>query len=333
MKQDFLKVVPQIKTYVDHGTAMMPYVIRTAQPGFRSDVVNTDDYGYRFSYDAEGIVDSHTWWRRRRKGLVIGNSFVFGYGASCDRKSPVSILNTFSNYSFLNLGIPAGNSTQEFIAAVPFLQYTEYVLVCSGMVNLNLNLQSIGRYKLYGPFAGEPLFAKLSRIEFRKLDSFLQGDYEPGTGNDRDRELPGPVGVEAGMPRDEIEARFARAVYLQSRDLKLIVRACKPSTPVFFAFQPLAVLKPRLTPEEKESIRYDRSSDSTWWKVSDAYSGLMWPRYIYALERMCADIGVPFVDLNELDLDGRYFIDYSHMTDWGYRKIMQYLAGWMKGMV
>jgi hypothetical protein len=58
----YAQLAPQLSVYqYDLGTVLAPYVMRRAPARFRSPVVNTDDYGYRLSYDAAGVVDSQSW--------------------------------------------------------------------------------------------------------------------------------------------------------------------------------------------------------------------------------------------------------------------------------
>jgi hypothetical protein len=175
----YAQLAQQIRVYrYDLGTVLAPYVMRRAPSNFRSDLVNTDQYGYRFSYDAAGVVDSESWWQRKHRALVIGNSFVFGRGATCDQTSVASVLNAQTGYSFLNLGVLAGNSTQELIAAIPFLQDAECVLICGGFANINLNLLRTSAYDLYGCFAGEELFAKLGAPEFQDVPGLFKRPAE-----------------------------------------------------------------------------------------------------------------------------------------------------------
>jgi lysophospholipase L1-like esterase len=60
----------------------------------------------------------------------------------------------------------------------------------------------------------------------------------------------------------------------------------------------------------------------------------IWPQYKQMLSQQCSDLGVPFVDINELNYDdGWYFIDHAHMTDKGYKRVGEYLAAWMKNTI
>lgn len=240
----------------------------------------------------------------------------------------VSLLNAHSDYSFLNLGVLAGNSTQELIAALPFLQNAECVLICSGGANLNLNLLRDSDYDLYGCFAGEEIFAKLGETEFQQVPELLTRSAVRL--RERFAECAKPP-AQVSLTEDEAEARVERALALERRDLQFIVRACGPAVPVFFALQLFSTLaKPNLTVEEQELFELYRQKDKIWSKVIEPYSVKYLPRYSQSLAQVCADLGVVYTDLNDLDFEGWCFLDHGHLTDHGYRQVAEYLAGWMK---
>jgi lysophospholipase L1-like esterase len=133
------------------------------------------------------------------------------------------------------------------------------------------------------------------------------------------------------LTEQEAEARVERALALERRDLQFIVRACGPKVPIFFALQLFSTLaKPNLTVEEQELFELYRQKDKTWSKVIEPYSVKYLPRYSKSLSQVCADLGVAYTDLNDLDFEGWCFLDHGHLTDHGYRLVAQHLARWMK---
>ncbi|MCP4185381.1 MAG: long-chain-fatty-acid--CoA ligase [Hyphomicrobiales bacterium] len=326
------KINTVIDRYIEVDSVMTPYVMRSSPPCFCSEAINTDKYGHRISYDAEGVVDSHSWWQRKRRGLLIGNSVAFGVGATSDRTSMISALNNHSNYSFLNLGVMAANSTQELTAAIPFLTESDCVLIFSGGSNLFLNLNQVGQYDLYGPFQGDDLFVELGKIRFRTVKKILK-DPDSHKPQNLASENKARQGSELKLTQDEIESRFERAVALHRRDLQIIAGACGSSVPVLFALQPMAMIaKPNLTPEEEALFKYYRLRDWEWRTVVDPYAVELWPRYTEALRQMCSDLGVPFTDTSELDFEGWCFVDHGHMTDYGYDYMAKYLTKWLESI-
>ena len=50
MRRDFrYELIPQMKTYDNLGFEWLPYLMFSQTPNLRSDVINTDEIGYRFS--------------------------------------------------------------------------------------------------------------------------------------------------------------------------------------------------------------------------------------------------------------------------------------------
>lgn len=326
----YAQMMPHWGTYsFGLGTVVTPYIMRHAPANFRSEYVNTDAYGFRLSYDAEGVVDSQSWWQRKRRGLVIGNSLAFGKGASNDRANLVSVLNGRSDYSFLNLGVLAGNSTQELIAALPFLSSAECVLLCSGGANLNLNLMRASAYDLYGCFAGEEILGDLGQIEFQHVPNLLNRSAPQLRQHIMD--CAKPPAVENPLTMEQAEARMKRALELERRDLQMIARICGPSTPVFFALQLfVGVAKLNLTVEEQFLSERLRRRDKIWTKAIEPYSDKLLLRYSQSLRQICSELGIAYTDLNDLDFEGWCFYDHGHLTDRGYRQVGEFLAGWMK---
>jgi acyl carrier protein len=326
----YAQMMPHWSTYsFGLGTVVTPYIMRHAPANFRSQYVNTDAYGFRLSYDAEGVVDSQSWWQRKRRGVVMGNSLAFGKGASNDRASLVSVLNAHSDYSFLNLGVLAGNSTQELITALPFLSSTECVLLCSGGANLNLNLMRASAYDLYGCFAGEEILGDLGQIEFQHVPNALTRSAPQL--RQRIAECAKPPAVEIPLTSEEAEARMNRALELERRDLQMLVRICGPSTPMFFALQLfVGVAKPNLTVEEQFLSERLRRRDKIWTKAIEPYSDKLLLRYSQSLKQICSELGIVYTDLNHLNFEGWCFYDHGHLTDKGYRLVGEYLAGWTK---
>lgn len=323
---------PLMHTYhFEVGTVLAPYVMRRQPARFSSEYVNTDDHGYRLSYDAEGVVNSRSWWQRQHRALAIGDSFVFSSGATSDERTMVSVLNASSRFAFLNLGILAGNSTEELIAAIPFLQGAERILLCSGGVNLNMNFMRAAGDDLYGSFAGEDLFTKLGRTEFQFIASMMER-AAPRLQECFTRTRKSSA--DTPFTPEQIQARLERAIAQQRRDLEILVRAFSPR-PVFFAMRPIAasIAKPNLTIEEQKLIEYHCRKDKTYSQVIEPYTLKLVPQYTQALRQICSDLSVPFTDLNKMPYEGWCFIEYGHLNDEGYRQVGQYLAEWMENTI
>lgn len=337
---DRYRICPQLAEYDRLLPTLAPYLIFHSPRSFRSAVVNTDEAGFRVSRDGVEGVDTMTWPARRPGAIVLGGSFVFGVGASSDAGTLVSHLNGVLPYSFLNLGIRAGNSTQELVAALPFLERAEFVIVCSGINNLLVNLQSQGKNDLFGPFFEEGHYESLRQCSVAEAAGRVSGSLGGLAWKDSVLDLFGRVWRRVADRRrviDETSARFMgsdcdrhldRAIELQRRDLRMLARGRRRNSRILFAAQPFAPCCAKsLSPEERALFEAsDRLGGSAWQNICETLTHL-WPRYVHSMRQICIEEDVLFADLNTLELTGWSFVDRIHMTDNGYHQVAQCLVG------
>ncbi|MCI5149512.1 MAG: hypothetical protein D3916_09020, partial [Candidatus Electrothrix sp. MAN1_4] len=322
------QLVPQMSVYTQElGDTVVPYVMRASTPDYRSEVVNTDEYSHRFSHDNEGIVDSHSWWRRTHRALALGGTFLFGAGVSSDRMTLPSLLNEYTKYSFLNVGTVAANSTQQMIAAIPFVQDAKLVLWCGGGHNLFDNLKAERPYELYGSFQGDDIFVDLRKLRYRTAQRLIRREEPEDYDKDVRFSPRSESAVLAVLSDDELEKRLQQAIRLHKRDLKFIVGACDSSVPIFFILNPFLTDQKILTEEEEELFEYYRKN-VVWQKNMEPYLVQLWGKYTESLRHMCAEYSnVTFVDIiNEIEYKGWCFISSGYMTDQGTRQVAHYLA-------
>jgi hypothetical protein len=340
------KLAPQMRTYSDIYEVLMPYITTAPTPLYRSAVVNTDEYGFRHSSDGEEMVDSMSWRDSDKRGIMLGGSFTFGVGATADDKTVVSELNSIGTHRFLNLGIRAANSTQGLVASIPFLSQSDVVIVCGGFNTLTANIQSIGRFDLYGPFAQEHLFSRMTKYSLGHLESVVRGvapvSLNPTTllreGASRFKRAitrTVPQRNASGMTLDsdcEIDEAnmhrgVERALAIQRRDLQIIARAVGPTARVIFALQPFGLVsKVNLTNEERLLFELRAPENLAVRHLVYRKFPDIWPKYTADLREICRDVGVVFTDLNDVKLDGWCYVDPVHMTDNGYRLVAQHLG-------
>ena len=330
---------PQLAVYDELLPALAPYLTFASPRNHRSAVVNTDETGFRLSYQGPERIDTTTWPAGRPGGLVLGSSFVFGVGATSDSETLVSHLNAILPYAFLNLGVRAGNSTQELVAAIPFLERAECVVVCSGISNLVVNFQSLEMNELFGPFFGEGTYELLRDRPLSEVAS-LVGDTSNGLGLKRQvrgglgrlwsratrrwRAGDGPV---SRLDASGWDARVASALQLQRRDLRVLARARRKGSRMLFAAQPFAPCCSKApSPEERSMFEVSDRSEGSDWNVLKQALTERWPQYLSELRHTCIEEEISFVDLNTCDLTGWSFVDRVHMTDAGYRQEAHFLA-------
>jgi hypothetical protein len=337
------RIAPQLAAYGQISTVLAPYLTLIQEPNYRSEIINTDSGGFRFSYRDDVRIDVQSWWSAEKRGIVLGGSFVFGIGATDDRKTLVSTLNSKTGFSFMNLGIRAGNSTQELIAAIPFIAESEYILVCSGINNLVVSIQSAGENDVYGPLFSEGLLKKLSSYPDAELMKRLSLD-DVGT-TDLFKLLIARIKkvVFGKMPeqkagrkstavlqeysRSFLEDVSKKAIKRTGRDLGILVKAFSDTSNIVFAVQPFAsAISKMLTPEEEQLFAITDNMQLKHWQMLKTELIQLWPAYVHALENICAELDIRFVDLNRIKYNGWVFVDRVHMNDAGYMQSAHYLA-------
>jgi hypothetical protein len=276
---------------------------------------------------------------------VLGGSFVFGVGATHDRHTLVSKLNLLTEYSFLNLGIRAGNSIQELIASVPFLEDAQCVIVCSGINNVAANLQSTGMNEVFGPLYAEEVFNALREysayelagrvrhplrsVRFRALVTELIRRILARCSPFRRNESAN-VGSAVHLPdlgSGELREALVRALELQRRDITVIKKSLPGSCRLIFAAQPFAGgAAKECTWEERRLFDITDRLQNVSWQVLKSHLTELWPAYVVELQKICASIRIPFTNLNAIKLSGWCYVDRAHMVDNGYMQVAQWIG-------
>jgi hypothetical protein len=279
--------------------------------------------------------------KRPRRALVLGNSFALGWSCSGDDQTIASHLSRATPYSFLNLAITGASSLQETIAAIPFLDLAELVVVISGVGNLLHYLEYGREYDLFGAFFPQSLFAGVGQARIDTLTAALRrtrtrDQAQAQAGSAARAELAAAVARHArtigtvGEPPQWSPAQVAErrdlAVRHQLRDLRVLARALRPETRILYAMQPTATLaKPELEPDE-QALLAAAQPFPIWKDVFEPYAMDQLPAYTAAIRANCEALDVPWLDLNDVDYRGICFVDYGHTTDLANAQIADHLA-------
>jgi len=101
--------------YDKFGSVRLPYLMFFHSRNYISNVLNTDSRGFRITYKDSNKILDFVDLDELPVGLLIGGSSVFGVGATSDRKTIPSILNSTTDNLWLNFGGRAFTFTQEFL--------------------------------------------------------------------------------------------------------------------------------------------------------------------------------------------------------------------------
>jgi hypothetical protein len=295
-----------------------PYLGFTSPYNFRSPSVSTDSAGFRRS-EFRGKVVSTESVPADEFGVALGSSFLFGVGATHDRHSVVSRLAEESGKPFLNRAIRAGNSLQEFLAALPVVERADDVVVCTGVNNLAVAFMSARTYSDLGPLFYDELIAVLAGRRLDELTSAVGGTRLISTlkssfsaarvGDQRRRSAPATL-----APEEVTTAAADRHL----RDLRLAVAAADPGARFIFVLQPfLDPAQRELHAEERELLQPLDGPAAQWWSSAVQFAEQHWASYAEKLRAGCERIGVPFGALEAAEFAGWAFVDRVHMTDHG----------------
>jgi hypothetical protein len=314
------RLAPQLREYDRNEPYLRPYLTFTAQPDLRSPVFNTDAEGFRISSSPVGPIDTARWLELGSGGLVLGGSVTFGHGATCDAATMPSRLAGLLGSPQLNLGVCAANSLQELIAALPFLERAETVVLCSGANSVLASLQSLGLNETFEPLFFESALAGLATapiVDVLQMVTAAQGGARPRVRSEPLRPArPAPGAMRAADLPARLDAALARIV----RSLRILSLARRPGARVVFCLQPFAGAGLReLAPEERELFALNARQQRAWATLRD-YVTASWGRCADRLGRACATLGVQFLDLSAHRFRGWSFLDLVHMTDLGYRQ-------------
>lgn len=325
-------LAPQLEAYQKLGRGMrwLPFLMFSQGGGVRSEVVNTDRYGFRWSTTREGGIASVETPAKGPCGLTVGGSTTFGIGASNDAGTVASALAAATGRTWLNLGARGHCSTQEllgFMMHADLLPPVAHVVLLSGVNDIYMQYAANRFDEQLGAFLYSDQF-------FHALESARQGSALQRLRGlfSADRE------GEDSRPFDELiaqrEGRRDRTLAVLRRNLShWAALAAVRSARVVFALQPtLPWMGKKPNREEQVLFSTREAQDSRHERlVTHTLSSENHEWFSSAVEPMCAELGVGFLDLNtalrrRVGDDEWIFVDRAHLTDRGYAACAASLA-------
>ena len=318
------KITPQMKEYDRIGTEWLPYLMYFHTKNFSSSVLNTDSRGFRLTYKNENKIDVFSKSNNAPVSLLVGGSFAFGVGATGDRKTIASILNSSGEETWFNFAGRAFSSTQEFLAFLFYykkIKRIKKVVLLSGINNLILYYLS-GKYnKELGSFFFSSKYDKVMTDAMtsrkRKLFNALISPF-----------VKKP---KLSVFAEEKEASRDDVFVVLKRDIESWKLICESLGIEFtYVLQPFASwIDKKLSEEEKELFaELDKKSQSHWKVLRYGMGSEKYGWYRDGISNICNASGVKFFDMNEaiskMKLDGKWlYVDRAHFTDEGNRIVAE----------
>ena len=304
------ELVPQLRQYHGMRADWKPFVMFTNQSNLRSEVINTDGHGFRYTWHRDGWLDFNAFqYLAGQKGIICGGSTAFGVGASDDSKTIPSLLNQQSGTTWFNFSGRASNSTQELLTFMFHLPQVNHVVLVSGVNNLATLALSV-RYTLpFGGFLGDSKFYEIEMSRSQWVRRLIE------------RRIRRLMRQPQNAPQETSNgAKLDLTLQIVERDLEVwrILRDTLGFS-LSYALQPFATWTDKLrSPEETELFDdLDRfqgpQQQALYQQITDSY-----PMYAVRLQAMCDLKKIKFIDLNRLlPEEGWLFCDRVHLTDQG----------------
>jgi len=304
----------------------LPYLMYFHPAGHRSETVNTDAAGFRYT-DVDGDrVSAAELGATPAVRLLAGSSTVFGIGATADAATMSSRMTArgAGDAPWLNFGGRSFNSTQELVLFTLYrhlLPEVSEIVLLSGFNNLGLARAPAARRGDHGEFFNSGDFHAAVGTTARG-PSLLRRMAGVGSGR-------GDAG-EPSVPSMDEQIAYATGLTLRHLDVWRAL-AADMGARLTYVLQPLAGwVRAEGAPEEEalfaELDELGRFSE-VYGDISDPEVGRDYSERIAA---GAAGLGVGFVDLGRLlaasvEPDEWLFVDRIHFNDAGYDRVASLL--------
>ncbi|MFD3522198.1 Inducer of phenazine A [Streptomyces sp. NPDC058653] len=332
MKLQRYELTPQMRQYDDFDnrghTRYLPYLMYFNHADYRSDVLNTDRFGFRYTHGAAGRAALDGDVARGPVRLFVGSSVALGIGATSDATTIPSRL--WSRYApstpWLNFSGRSYNSVQELILMLLYrhlLPGIEEIVILSGVNNLLLSRLPDWQHGDHGAFFYcNEYFEHMEqlRAHHRRPNRKLWGRAARTQG-------PAPeTGAKAPVP--ELSELISHATSLTEHHLDgWRALAAATGARVSYVLTPLAPWV-RQEPAEEEATLFeelDRLSgfgvplDEMFGEIATIDAGRQYAR---ALREVCHKQDVRFLEIAPLIAEAAgpkdwLFVDRGHFTDQG----------------
>ncbi len=341
-------LTPQMETYDNLGIKWHPYIMFFQKPNYKSRVVNTDKFGFRFNQVKNNRYSPFSDFKKSEEELsfIVGSSTVFGVGASNDSNTISSIISKETNDKFLNFGCRAHVSSQELILFSQIssrFKKIKNVIIFSGLNDLYISSLRGLESELSPFFFSNQFSERMNNGLISKKRKLLKYLLSPIYGDNIDYENIAYKDLFKNIffyPKNQ-PSFFDTSN--NSFDVLFTISQIKKNLYIWkklsesYPFNLIFVLQPTLdwmskpaSKEEKQIFDYgDKYGDKLL--IRDVLKKEIYKDYSVSLKNICESLEIRFFDAN-LDLkesfkkDDWIFVDRGgHMTDHGYASVGKYI--------
>ncbi len=348
--REVYRLTPQIREYDEFmylGAQWLPYTMFFHHKNYRSDVVNTDGLGFRYSTFGDGErVSVSDLPAGRPVNLLVGGSTTLGTGATSDAHTVASRLAAWTGEPWLNFGGRGYNAVQEVLLYLMhqhrFSQINN-VVVLSGINTLALEGQpdelasDHGRY--YYSFEYQHYMNKYNDDLKRRRNTYaseLDGREKSFLSRYINKLLADENPADLVITDDETNtgARVERAAWVVSNALKQWKQLLSGTeAKLSFVLQPMSFwTRDKLAPDEEEIFHAIDSCPNNFWRLFGKILGKeIHAPFADGIQEVCKSNKIRFADMNALlktspIIDEYLFVDRVHFNDKGYEEVASLIA-------
>ncbi len=326
-REDVARLQSLFQPYLEMGKTyrFLPYLMSQMPPSFSSAMINTDEHGFRFSFQGGRRVTYEEFRSRTAStGLVTGGSVVFGTGAASDEGTLNNALNRLRPGTFFwNGGVGACNGLVEILMYLFAGRTVDHLVTLSGANDLLLHLGSSRRFTplLPFPFEKENGFADWTgapegveeRVEgFKEISESLGPE-------------PSAAEIERLVAMPLVTEGYARCLEAVDRQMEIWSRIAPAS--FLYVFNPRLPLAKKANATENAYFEIALARMPAASRCQRLVIGALYPRLRDDVTALAARRGIPFLDGNSVPFrDETCFIDDFHMTDAGNEDLARAIA-------
>ncbi|MGF6506904.1 SGNH/GDSL hydrolase family protein [Paraburkholderia sp. 32] len=348
--REVYRLTPQIREYDEFmylGVRWLPYTMFFHHKNYRSDVINTDDLGFRLStFGDVRDVSVANLSKGRSVNLLVGGSTALGTGATADSHTVASRLAAWTGEPWLNFSGRGYNAVQEVLMYMMHqhrFEQINHIVVLSGINTLALEGQpdelatDHGRY--YYSFEYQHYMNRYNddlKRRARTYASTLDGREKNFISRYINRLLSedNPADVVITDDGTDTDARVKRAAWVVSNAMKQWQQLLAGTgTKLSFVLQPMSSwTRDHLTLDEADIFHAIDSCPNNFWRLFARILGKeIHAPFADGIHEVCETRKIGFADMNVLlrdspVIDDYLFVDRVHFNDKGYDEVARLIA-------
>ena len=314
--------------YITKDT-ILPYLMTTGPKNLNNECIRTDNYGFRYSKYQRKLISIKECFELENINILIGGSTVFGVGASNSNNTISSILSEKTGDVWINLGMRACNSLQEYLNLLRIItkfKKIQNIVFYTGINDIYLNLNSKRYEEMDDRFLNEEANLMFYSCKRKLFASIFSKIYKANL-VDLVKLSPKEMifyGIKKPLLEEyTIENKLIKIKEIYTRNFLLYSALKKElNTNISFIQQPfLHWCDKKLSREEIEIISYLSNTKKN--KEFNETKKLMNKKVYQYIINMFNDLSkrfnIKFTDSNQYfkDIKTFTFIDSVHLNDYG----------------